>query len=48
MSIRMFVEPRDIWVGVYWNRQPDELRVYVCIIPCLPVLLTFRRRADGR
>lgn len=33
MTIRF--EPRDVWVGVFWDRQPDGLHVYVCPLPCL-------------
>lgn len=35
-------EPRDMWVGVYWNR--DEYaggktctEIYVCILPMFPI-----------
>ena len=43
-------EPRDIWVGVYWSREYSKvakheayewLDVYVCLVPCFPVRLTF-------
>lgn len=34
-------DPRDIWIGVYWNRVVEKecsaLYIYVCIIPMLPV-----------
>lgn len=43
MTARVLFEPRDLWVGVYWDRRPGELRVYVCLVPRLPLLLTFRR-----
>lgn len=56
-SLNVIFEPRDLWIGVYWN--PVEslmgnwiaLDVYVCIVPCLPVVLTWgvpkdRRTAD--
>ncbi|KKL11315.1 hypothetical protein LCGC14_2547020 [marine sediment metagenome] len=34
-------EPRDLWVGVYWDKhegtiiQCDELDIYVCLLPTL-------------
>lgn len=28
-------EPRDLWVGLFWDRRPDGLHVYVCLVPCL-------------
>lgn len=43
-------EPRDLWVGIYWDwsprHEPDdiydysELKIYVCIVPMLPIRLT--------
>ncbi len=46
-------EPRDLWIGVYWNNETGmnsmgwgwswALDLYVCIIPCLPIKLTLRR-----
>jgi hypothetical protein len=41
-SVSAYVEPRDVWVGVFWDRDVDTyertwLTVYVCLLPCLPV-----------
>lgn len=41
-------EPRDIWLGVYWDTNLcrccwARLDVYVCVVPCFPVLLTWHR-----
>ena len=36
-------EPRDIWIGVYWDRRSRWLFVYVCIIPMLPIVIKIRR-----
>lgn len=42
-TIRLLWEPRDLWVGAFWNRVKlgdvgDEfLLIYVCLIPCFPV-----------
>lgn len=34
-------EPRDLWLGVYWNWRvlalADVLDVYVCLVPTLPL-----------
>mgnify|MGYP003396383010 CR=1 FL=1 len=35
--VRLYIEPRDIWVGVYVA--PDA--VYVCLLPC--VVIKIRR-----
>lgn len=40
-------EPHDLWVGVYWKvtRSVESsyrcLKVYVCIVPTLPLILTW-------
>lgn len=44
--VSLLFEPRDLWVGVYWKR-PDvawahALDVYVCAVPCLPLLVQLR------
>jgi len=46
-TIRLLLEPRDLWVGIFWNRVKlgdfgDEfLLVYVCLIPCLPLVFSW-------
>lgn len=41
-------EPRDLWIGAYWNVDGwgvmRELTVYVCLIPCLPIVVVLRNR----
>jgi hypothetical protein len=40
-------EPRDIWVGVYWKKWPNDefprevlaVEVFICLLPCLPLRL---------
>lgn len=47
-KISMYFEPRDIWIGVYWNKTEsltalvDFLYVYICIIPCFPIRLVWK------
>jgi len=43
--------PRYLWVGAYWSigvdlgrrDRPVDFTVYVCLLPCLPVVLRFER-----
>lgn len=50
-EVAVVFEPRDLWVGVYWNRdeygssnwRTRRLRVYVCIVPMLPIVFTRER-----
>lgn len=45
MNIRVKFEPRDLWIGVYWKTYNEGwskmLNVYICILPMLPICLTF-------
>lgn len=51
MKIKIFFEPRDIWVGVFWDLDIvdtpygplfENYRVYICIIPMFPIKITWR------
>jgi len=47
MKIKIGVrfEPRDLWIGVYWNRFEcaggKYLDVYICLIPMFPICLHY-------
>jgi hypothetical protein len=34
--VALILEPRDTWVGLYW----DSEYVYITVVPCLPVRIT--------
>jgi uncharacterized membrane protein YjjP (DUF1212 family) len=54
LSVRLLFEKRDAWFGVYWTRvRADDLNdgrswhvlhVYVCVVPFVPLLLTYSRK----
>ncbi len=35
MTIRF--EPRDIWVGLFWDRREDGTHFYLCLVPCIVI-----------
>jgi hypothetical protein len=49
--LRFKFEPRDAWVGVYWNFNPyfdytyGTLDVHLCILPFVPLRLTIWRQS---
>ncbi len=50
MSIGIHFEPKDIWVGVFWDVIPlpdytEEVFVYICLLPCLPICIRWERDA---
>jgi hypothetical protein len=48
-ALALLWEPRDLWVGVYvhggyWEGGQYRRRLYVCLLPALPVRLDWRVR----
>ena len=51
-------QPRDLWVGVYWERRPhacdfdtcwnNSLHVWVCLLPALPLHLSWLYRTTRK
>lgn len=48
-TFRIYFEPRDIWVGLYWKRTlAMNFRVvpvytfYLCLFPCFPIVWEVR------
>lgn len=47
MRIQLKFEPRDLWIGAYWNLTKSieslyrRLDIYICIVPTLPIHLCF-------
>lgn len=47
-------ESKDIWIGLYWNKETlwDEweaktfLRLYICLIPMFPLIISIRVKED--
>lgn len=51
MKITAYFEKRDIWIGVYWDKQkntfldkPEHCAVWICIIPCLPIKISWNTK----
>jgi hypothetical protein len=45
--IRMKFVIQDLWLGVYWKQitYPQELWLYICLLPTLPIIVTIPFRA---
>lgn len=45
MSVSFLVAWYDLWVGVFWDRKARKL--YVLLLPCVGVVLTFADRLEA-
>lgn len=41
---RLYFEPRDLWIGAYWNHEHGMLDLYICPVPCLVLHLWWMER----
>ena len=55
MDIRIKYEPRDMWIGLYWERDwfggydidaYERLRIFICLIPLFPIIITIRKELN--
>lgn len=30
-------KPEDLWVGAFWKRTGNTVDLWVCLLPCLPI-----------
>jgi hypothetical protein len=33
--------PRDLWIGAYWKRIGNCIDLWVCLLPCLPLHISW-------
>lgn len=43
VKVRLHFEPRDCWVGVYWDHNDLTNEVYICVLPLLPLHISWPR-----
>lgn len=47
-AVALLFEPRDVWVGVYWDPYDEYgyrwVSLYVCLIPVFPIRIDLRAR----
>jgi hypothetical protein len=35
VTFELKFEPRDLWIGVFWDRRADGLHIYACVLPTI-------------
>lgn len=49
LSVSLVFEPRDIWMGLYWNKPSQrECAAWMCLIPCFPIRIQLLKSYGGR
>jgi hypothetical protein len=38
--VEFLFEPRDLWVGLFWDRRPNARLFYICLVPTLVIKIT--------
>ena len=41
IDLELKFEPRDLWVGLFWDRKPDGFHVFFCPVPTVAFHLAF-------
>ncbi len=43
VDLSISFEPRDIWLGVFWDRRDGLTQIFVCFpLPCLPIRIAWQ------
>ena len=37
VQVWLHFEPRDLWIGAYWNKEVEYTEVYICLLPTVPI-----------
>ncbi len=43
LKMQFQFECRDMWIGMFWRRTKVALHLYICLIPCVPLHVTWAR-----
>lgn len=44
MKVRLEFKAADCWVGAFWDRRGDVMHLWVCLVPMLPLHVTWPAR----
>ncbi len=42
MNIKLEFKAQDLWIGAYWDYINEDTHLWVCLLPCLPVHLSWK------
>lgn len=47
LSVSLIWEPRDIWIGLFWDKKHSERTWYLCLLPLLPIRFKLLKSFGG-
>ena len=48
MTLTIKFEPRDVWIGTFWDHRRDGFHLYVCPVPLLVIHWHRKRKGCGQ
>lgn len=40
-------KPQDLWVGAYWRRSGSCVDLWICLLPCIPIHISWWWTREG-
>jgi len=40
-------KPQDLWVGAFWKVTNEHVDLWVCLIPCVPIHVSWWFKRNG-
>ncbi len=44
VTARFELKLQDLWIGVYWRRREHQIDIWLCLLPCVPLHITWLSR----
>lgn len=46
IKVRFYWEPRDIWIGLFWDTRGFDIIFWICLIPCFPLQFVWSTKEE--
>jgi len=47
LEVKFEYKLQDMWLGVFWKATPAWVDIWICLVPCFPLHLSWMRRRDN-
>lgn len=45
MKVRLEIKFEDLWVGAFWRRFAGKVDLWICLLPCVPIHISWPVKA---